>query len=785
MNDDSDAQSPDQAQDLLVARRSNVIFRELGSSELATESCLEISIAPRIYGNSGCVIEDIANFPNVTRIHIESVVAHRIDVIMLLSMLPKLTDLTIVRCGLAHFSGSPYEDSLHKAGKTLALERLTISNSHLDFELSGFFCDVAKSLKRLSLIGCTLMKGLPENIGCLSALEQLEVIECPLVQIIPKSVEELGNLQNLVIINCPVYDFLPVLDNLDSLAVLDLSGCGMLTYPRHWKPRFDIIKCISISSCYRLNTENILGEISKSTSLKLVMCDIFQAEQNPALFSEIIKDAKTVEFCRERPSYVQKSEIVDSAGDNKTVLLYGQRADPAVLSTAISYAQNITVVKFVNINTFSRFPTVMLKLGTLQQISVVGCLAFVDLSEDIRMLSNLKVLELVGCLMLRSVPVCIGDMALERLEISSTCLDFSIDISELMQASLLELKLHTRSIQRISALERCTRLVCMDLGRNMINAYNSVAQWNPETLGRIQSLKKLRVYKLNTSVMISFPGSLASRITELHILESFWLAHFPGVFDRLSELEDLRIIRCASFVDFPDSIKCLSKLKTLKVENCQQFVGFPESVTNVTTLEILSANVCPMVRSMPLQIGNMHNLKTVEFFGCSAPTFTEIPYSIGNLSKLESLDVSLCRNLSLMPESIGRLVNIDSFSFVRCQKLKRLPFAFADLYNQAKYGRLIYAGSEHNFPPTNIVGRSANRIAEALYYNNHPLKILLIHMVDRRRVRMNPLSRNRRLPREIWDLIYAEFLENCEYVHIIDTKRQRFDDDDDDLYNFI
>ncbi len=785
MNDDSDAQSLAKTQDLSVAKRSNVIFRKLGSSELATESCLEISIAPRIYGNSGCVIEDIANFPNVTRIHIESMATHRIDVIMLLSMLPKLADLTIVRCGLAHFSGSHYETSLHKMGKTLALEQLTISNSHLDFELSDFFCDVAKSLKRLSLIGCTLMKGLPENIGCLSALEQLEVIECPLVQIIPKSVEELGNLQNLVIISCPVNDFLPVLDNLDSLAVLDLSGCGMLTYPRYWKPRFDIIKCINISSCYRLDIGNILGEMSRSTSLKLVVCDIFQAEKNPALFSEIIKNAKTVEFRLERPSYTQKSEIADFAGDNKTVLLYGQRVDPEVMSAVISYAQNITVVKFVGINTFSHFPAEMLKLGTLQQISAVSCLDFAVLSEDIRMLSNLKVLELVGCLMLRSVPACIGDMALERLEISSPNLDFSIDIGESMQESLLELKLHTRSIQRISALERCTRLVCMNLGRSMFNGYNSVGQWNPETLGCIQSLKKLRLNNLNTSAVISFPGSLASRITELHILESFWIAHFPDVFDRLSELEDLRIIRCASFADFPDSIKCLSRLKTLKVENCPQFVGFPESVTNVTTLETLSASVCSMVRSMPLQIGNMHNLKTVEFFRCSAPTFTEIPYSIGNLSKLESLDVSLCRNLSLIPESIGRLVNISSFSFVRCQKLKRLPFAFADLFYQAKYGRLIYTGSEYDFPPTNIVGISTNHIAKALYSNNHPLKILLIHMVDRRRVRMNPFGRNRRLPREIWDLIHTEFFENCEYVHIIDTKRQRLDDDDDDLYNFI
>lgn len=83
------------------------------------------------------------------------------------------------------------------------------------------------SLKKLSMLYCTLMSSLPPWLGDLTSLQTLEIINCQRLNNLPDSMRHLSSLQSLSLNGCWGIQALPDwLGDLVSLKKLDIYFCG-------------------------------------------------------------------------------------------------------------------------------------------------------------------------------------------------------------------------------------------------------------------------------------------------------------------------------------------------------------------------------------------------------------------------------------------------------------------------------------------------------------------------------------------------------------------------------
>lgn len=101
-----------------------------------------------------------------------------------------------------------------------------------------------------------------------------------------------------------------------------------------------------------------------------------------------------------------------------------------------------------------------------------------------------------------------------------------------------------------------------------------------------------------------------------------------------------------------------------------------------------------------------------------------------------------------LPASIGNIPRLSTLDVRYCSRLETLPYTL-------KYNTWLYA---IHFQPSGLIlphrvfaYNRASALKQYLYDNYHPLKIFLLILAMR-------LRRTRRIPRELWDMIYFDFI---------------------------
>ncbi|KAK3436925.1 hypothetical protein EUGRSUZ_C01600 [Eucalyptus grandis] len=281
---------------------------------------------------------------------------------------------------------------------------------------------------------------------------------------------------------------------------------------------------------------------------------------------------------------------------------------------------------------------------------VVLNLSWSEISEDwggwdpLKMATQLKVLNLTGCLSLRNTPDLSAFESLEIL-ILEECENLEmIHHSIMLVKSLISLNVNG-----------CRRLEELPIG-----------------IGRMEQLRELLI---NDTAIREIPISKGS----LKLLTQLDLSHseidkLPESMDSLESLTQLDL-SYSYLEELPHSMGSLGLLTQLDLSH-SGIRKFPESMGSLVSLIQLDLSYS-RIEELPEPIGSLKKLETLNAFNCAL--LAHIHSSIGNLTFLSLLDLRKCHKLAQLPDSIDSMVSLQHLLLRGCLLLKEIPDSIGKL----------------------------------------------------------------------------------------------------------
>lgn len=280
------------------------------------------------------------------------------------------------------------------------------------------------------------------------------------------------------------------------------------------------------------------------------------------------------------------------------------------------------------------------------------------------------------------------------------------------------------------------------------------------------------VSALSPTVFGGFSGYYNSRRTptELVIDSDDTLTSLP---DELGEATSLRLIsihKCRKLTLITERISRLKILLQLKLRYCTALTSLPRLIGEVSSLVYITLEHNTGLTELPPTIGQLEYLTMLNLSGCTA--ITRLPDSLCDLSSLNSIFLCGCSGLTELPPDFGRLEELGLCNLSQCTALTALPASIGQIVNMR---RLIIEGCEnlHNIPIS--VGNLAclewfgfddefyryRLNVESLQYQwrmRQNMLLLIAGCYTRASKTAQRRLRAGMLPRELWDLIFAEFV---------------------------
>ncbi|KAL3727592.1 hypothetical protein ACJRO7_032345 [Eucalyptus globulus] len=344
--------------------------------------------------------------------------------------------------------------------------------------------------------------------------------------------------------------------------------------------------------------------------------------------------------------------------------------------------ENLKVMDLNNCNCLERTPNFPAH-SNLERLILRGCCRLVEIDKSICRLKSLVFLDISWCWDLRRLPNTIGNLeSLIELNILKTGIkELPSSIGNLK--SLNELNISQMGIQELPhSIGNLESLIELDISKNEIKEL-------PDSIGK---LKNLKVVKLNWSPISNIPNALWT-IEKLEVIEAITNScHFDVEIGnhicRNQSLRILKLLRGRIYVvpRLPESLTIL-ELSDLYMNT------FPD-LSNLTNLKELKMwfegrdsngeSDGPVEEDlMPLRIGSLHGESDGESDG---PVKKDRPWWIGNLSKLESL-VLKSPYMTALPTDIRSLLPQLKFLqlwYPNLCCLPSLPSSLSELNLQSK-----------------------------------------------------------------------------------------------------
>ncbi|XP_052882056.1 putative disease resistance protein RGA3 [Gossypium arboreum] len=555
-------------------------------------------------------------------------------------MFPCLEELFVSNC--------PLLKSVPLTGRCLSLKKFCIEDCS---RLSSIGDGLATStvLEELTIVKCRGLFSIP-NLNGFSALQSVYVSDCGILEIVPiagicpslkefciskcNRLSKIGEglstsicLKELKLSGCAKLSFIPDLEEFSSLRILDISDCHELeTIPI--RERCSSLEKLHVSSCPKLSK---IGDwLSTSTSLEaLKLSDCAKLSSIPDL---------------EGFSSLRILDISD-CNELETVPIRGR-------------CSSLQKLRISSCPKLSKIGDWLSTSTSLEELKLNDC---ADLSSipDLEGFSSLRILDILGCHELETIPIRGRCLSLEKLHVSSCPKLSKIGDWLSTSTSLEELKLSDcANLSSISDLEGFSSLRILDI----LDCHEL------ETIPireRCSSLEKLHV---SSCPKLSKIGDWLSTSTSLEELKLSGCANLSSIPDLegFSSLRVLDISDCHELETVPIRGRCLS-LEKLHISSCQNIIKIEDWLPTATCLEELKLNNCPNLSSI-LDLEGFSSLRILDIADCHE---LEIDWLFTS-TNLEELKLSNCPNLSSIPNLEGlsslRILNISD-----CQELETVP----------------------------------------------------------------------------------------------------------------
>lgn len=282
----------------------------------------------------------------------------------------------------------------------------------------------------------------------------------------------------------------------------------------------------------------------------------------------------------------------------------------------------------------------------------------------LKMATELKVLNLMGCRSLRRTPELSTFNRLEIL-ILEDCENLEEIHPSIGDITTL-ISLNAKSCWRLKKLP--TGVGRMENLRELF-LDKTYIQEIPISRGGLMKLETLCASGCRQLVQLpEFTGSLIS-LQCLSLSECLLLRDIPHSIGQLTSLTELDL-KGTAIEELPKSIGYLEELETLDASYCASLATIPSSIGSLKSLQCLLLRECQSLREIPNSIGRLTSLTKLDL---NKTTIEELPDSIGSLKKLKILDASYCASLVHIPISIGNLSSLSLLDLTKCDKLAQLP----------------------------------------------------------------------------------------------------------------
>lgn len=195
------------------------------------------------------------------------------------------------------------------------------------------------------------------------------------------------------------------------------------------------------------------------------------------------------------------------------------------------------------------------------------------------------------------------------------------------------------------------------------------------------SLGSLQVLNLSGSAISELPASIGclKNLQTLSLSSCKYLKRLPDSIGRLKNLLHLDLSSCKSLERLPDSFVSLSRLEHFDLSGCRRLEVLPDSFGSLSNLEHIDLSGCTRLEVLPDSFGSLTNLEVLDLSRCGS--LQGLPDSFGCLSNLRDLHLSGCESLQGLPDSFGCLTNLRNIDLSGCENLRRLPDSFMCLTN--------------------------------------------------------------------------------------------------------
>ncbi|TYI91673.1 hypothetical protein E1A91_D02G009900v1 [Gossypium mustelinum] len=487
---------------------------------------------------------------------------------------------------------------------------------------------ICSSLKEFCISKCNGLSKIGEGLSTSICLEELKLSDCAKLSFI-LDLEEFSSFRILDISGCHELKTIPIRGRCPSLEKLHISSCPKLSKIGDWLSTSTSLEELKLGGCANLSSIPDLVEFSSLRILDILDCHELETVPIRGRYSSLKK------------LHVSLCPKLSKIGDG--------------LSTSTS----------------------------LEELKLSGC-SNLSSVPDLEGFSSLRILDLLDCHELETIPIEGRCSSLEKLHVSS-CPKLSKIGDGLSTSTILEeLKLSGCSnLSSIPDLEGFSSLQILDISD--CHELETVP-----ISGRCSSLEKLQVSScpklskigdgLSTSTILEeLKLSGCSNLSSIPDLEGFSSLQILDISDcheletvpirgRCSSLEKLHVSWCPKLSKIGDGLSTSTILEELKLSGCANLSFIPD-LEEISSLRILDISDCHELEIVPIR-GRCSSLE--KFHVSSCPKLSKIGDGLSTSTSLEELKLSGCSNLSSIPDLVG-FFSLQILNISDCHELETIP----------------------------------------------------------------------------------------------------------------
>ncbi|KAK8619038.1 hypothetical protein V6N13_133007 [Hibiscus sabdariffa] len=533
-----------------------------------------------------------------------------------------------------------------------------------------------KGLRVLKFGGADI-KSLPDSIGKLKHLRYFD-ISGTRIWSLPKSIAQLYLLETLRLLMCDMLKQLPEgMKDLVNLRHLYISD------GRHLPTELGCLTSLQTLPLFDVATERGRGteDLGFLVDLggKLVISGLENVrDKEEARGARLLEKKKlhklTYKWNRGRKGYSKQEEVLEGLEPNsnlKSLSIEDYKGEyyPSWLSQKIggdpsAAFQPMSLVELhllccknvKNLPSLGQYPNLkFLEIKHLDNVRRIGNEFYMNGCDENKPLVLFPALEFFT----------LGYMAeaKEWLEVDPTIHAFpSLKVLKIIQCDNLY---SVPRMSRFSCLEKLEITLCSRLGWIGDEAFSSglkrITIGGCRSLGSIPSLdglsSLLEIKLYGCRGLTSLPSGLSTctSLGRLVIEDCSNLRSIPGDIEQLNSVEELRIVYCRRLKRFPEeslALGCLTRLKKLELgpfsKEVEEFPGLAS-------------------------IHHLHSsLKELELIGWETLQCS-LPHQLQHLTALEHLEIRYFDGLNALPEWLGNLSSLRGLKFIYCENLEHLP----------------------------------------------------------------------------------------------------------------